>query len=95
MKLPGADNGFVAFCLTIVGSAVALGGLTIVSQSNLRADLGAEIAINRTDIVEIRSDVKEMRSDLNRLSNRVARIEGSLLAALPVGPNPKGEPLPQ
>ena len=95
MKLPGAVNGFVAICLTIVGSAVAIGGLIIVSQSNLRADLRAEIAINRTDIVEIRSDVKEMRSDLNRLSNRVARIEGSLLAALPVGLNPKGELLPQ
>lgn len=95
MKLPGAVNGVLTICLTIVGSAIALGGLIIVSQSNLRADFRAEIAIIRADIVEIRSDIKEIRSDLNALSNRVARIEGSLLTALPANPSPNSEPLPQ
>ena len=67
-------NGVVTICLTIVGSAIALGGLILVSQSNLRADLGEQIALNREEIVEV-------RRDLGDLSVRVARIEGSLLAA--------------
>ena len=95
MKFPDGVNGVITICLTIVGSAIALGGLNLVSQSNLRADLRAEIAINRADIVEIRSDVREIRSDLNALSDRVTRIEGSLLAARSVSPSPTGEPLPQ
>ena len=95
MKFPDGVNGVITICLTIVGSAIALGGLILVSQSNLRADLRAEIAINRADIVEIRSDVREIRSDLNALSRRVAAIEASLLAALPVSPSPNSEPLPE
>ena len=95
MKFPGAVNGVLTICLTIVGSAIALGGLIIVSQSNLRADFRAEIAVIRADIIEIRYDVREIRSDLNALSDRVTRIEGSLLAARSVSPSPTGEPLPQ
>lgn len=66
-------NGVVTICLTIVGSAIALGGLILVSQSNLRADLGEQIALNREEIAEV-------RRDLGDLSVRMARIEGSLLA---------------
>lgn len=80
-------NGLLTTCLTIVGSAIALGGLILVSQSNLRADLRAEIAINRADIAEIRREV-------SALNVRVARIEGSLLAVQPGSPaNNDAEPL--
>ena len=81
-------NGLLTTRLTIVGSAIALGGLIIVSLSNLRADLRAEIAINRADIAEI-------RRDLSALNVRVARIEGSLLAAQPGNSAPDAESIPQ
>ena len=67
-------NGVVTIYLTIVGSAIALGGLILVSQSNLRAGLGEQIALNRQEIAEV-------RRDLGDLNVRVARIEGSLFAA--------------
>ena len=92
MNSARAVNGVLTICLTIVGtgvgSAIALGGLILVSQSNLRADLRAEIAINRADIAEI-------RNDLSALNIRVARIEGSLLAGQPDSPTTRSEPLTQ
>lgn len=81
MKASGTINGVPTICLTIVGSAIALGGLVLVGQSNLRADLRSEIAIDRADIVEVRSEVAKIRLDLSTLRVGVARIEGSLLAA--------------
>ena len=81
-------NGVLTTCLTIVGSAIALGGLMLVSLSNLRADLRAEIAINRADIAEI-------RRDLNDLNFRVGRIEGTLLAMQAGRPIPDADPLRQ
>ena len=36
MASANSINGVVTTCLTIVGSAIALGGLILVSQSNLR-----------------------------------------------------------
>ena len=74
MASANSINGVVTICLTIVGSAIALGGVLLASQSNLRADLGDQIALNREEIAEV-------RRDLGDLSVRVARIEGSLLAA--------------
>lgn len=88
MKPVRAMNGVLTVCLTIVGSAIALGGLILVSQSNLRADLRAEIAINRADIGEI-------RRELSALNVRVGRIEGSLPARQSGSPAPEGDPLPQ
>lgn len=81
-------NGVLTTCLTIVGSAIALGGLMLVSLSNLRADLRAEIAINRADIAEI-------RRDLNTLNFRVGRIEGTLLAMQAGRPSPDADPIGQ
>ena len=74
MASANSINGVVTICLTIVGSAIALGGVLLASQSNLRADLGEQIALNREEIAEV-------RRDLGDLNIRVARIEGSLLAA--------------
>ena len=74
-------NGVVTTCLTIVGSAIALGGLILVSQSNLRTALGEQIALNREQIALNREEIAEVRRDLGDLNIRVARIEGSLLAA--------------
>ncbi len=95
MKSAATVNGVLTICLTIVGSAIALGGLILISQSNLRADLRAEITINRADIVEIRSEVKEIRRDLGALNAHVARIEGSLLASQPVSLTPGSDPVPR
>ncbi|MCY4166094.1 MAG: hypothetical protein OXF03_08105 [Gammaproteobacteria bacterium] len=80
MKSAGAPNGVLTICMAIVGSAIALGGLILISQSNLRADFRAEIAINRADIAANRSAIAEVRRDLSDLRADVARMEGSLLA---------------
>ena len=95
MKASGAINGVLTICLTIVGSAIALGGLVLVGQSNLRADLRAEIAINRAEIVEVRSEVGGIRRDLGDLRADVARIEGSLLATDSGALTPNSNPLSQ
>jgi len=80
MKSSGAPNGVLTICMAVVGSAIALGGLILVSQSNLRADLRAEIAINRSAIAANWSAIAEVRRDLSDLRADVARMEGSLLA---------------
>ena len=80
MKSASAVNGVLTICLTILGSAIALSGLILVSHSNLRAALRAQISINRTDIFEIRSEVAEIQHYLDNVRAEVARIEGTLLA---------------
>lgn len=91
MKLTSAANGILTVCAAVVGSAIALGSLVMVGQANLRADLRAEIAINRADIAANRSAIAEVRGDLSDLRADVARMEGRLLERQPAEFSPRAE----
>ena len=76
--------------------AVALAALILTSAHNTRQQLNEKLELMRShsdsqfgqvreDLREVRGDVREVRGDVRALAERVAKLEGFLLAGHPPG----------
>lgn len=68
----------------LVGAALGrMEGRLRADMAEVRADVAevaADMAEVRADVRQLRSDVSQLRGDVHALSDRVARIEGTLTA---------------
>ena len=101
----GAKDGPVAMskiivsvCGTLLTVGVALAALILTSANQTRLQFNEQIDILRQDIREVRGDVQEVRGDVQEvrgdvrvLAERVAKLEGFLLAGHRPGLVPPAE----
>ena len=81
----------VSVCGTVLTVGVALAALILTSANHTRLQFNEQIDILRQDIREVRGDVQEVRGDVRVLAERVAKLEGFLLAGHRPGLVPPAE----
>ena len=86
-----ANKIIISVCGSSLTVGVALAALILTSANHTRLQFNEQIDYLRQDIRELHGDVQEVRGDVRALAERVARLEGQLLAGHQPGLVPPAE----